>query len=190
MSQWKKICCAVDFSDQSRFAMEEAAALASRSDGDLALIHVVAGQPPCEARLPYRSELSPVHAGDPARHLEDWRNAAERISKNRVSASLLTGAAVDEILRFAREGRYDVLVIGTPGVLGCERIVLGSVAESVIRGAPCSVVVARQPVELERLSKDHPGDERSRVLSHRATLVGSARRSHGSVRRHGAHGSV
>jgi nucleotide-binding universal stress UspA family protein len=148
MSEWKKICCAVDFSDEARFAMEEAAALASRSEGDLAVIHVAAGQPSYEARLPYRSELSPVHTGDPARELEQWRNAAERIAKTRVSASLLTGAAVDEILRFAREGRYDVLVIGTPGVLGCERIVFGSVAEAVIRRAPCSVVVARRPVAI------------------------------------------
>jgi nucleotide-binding universal stress UspA family protein len=148
MPEWKRICCAVDFSDESRFAIEEAAALATRSDGQLAVIHVVAGAPPYEARLPYRSELSPVHTGDPARQLEEWRTAAERITKNRVSASLLAGAAVDEILRFAREGRYDVLVIGTPGVLGCERIVFGSVAEAVIRRAPCSVVVARRPVAI------------------------------------------
>jgi nucleotide-binding universal stress UspA family protein len=55
---------------------------------------------------------------------------------------------VDEILRFAREGRYDVLVIGTPGVLGCARIVFGSVADAVIRRAPCSVVVARRRAAL------------------------------------------
>ncbi len=145
MAEWKRICCAVDFSDESRFAMEEAAALATRSHGDLAVIHVAAGPAPHEARLPYRSELAPSHAGDPARQLEEWRTAAERIVKNRVSASLLTGAAVDEILRFAREGRYDVLVVGTPGVRGCERMVFGSAAEAVIRRAPCSVVVARRP---------------------------------------------
>lgn len=150
MSEWKNICCAVDFSDESRFAMEEAAALATRSDGGLAVIHVVAGPPPYEARLPYRSELSPMHASDLARQLEDWRKAAEGIAKTPVSASLLKGAAVDEILRFAREGRYDVLVLGTPGVLGCERIVFGSVAEAVIRRTPCSVVVARRPVATSR----------------------------------------
>jgi len=144
MSEWKKICCAVDFSDDSRFAMEEAAELASRSKGDLAVIHVVAGQRPDHARLPYRSELSSARTGDVARRLEDWRDAAERSARTHVFASLLTGAAVEEILRFAREGGYDVIVIGTPGVLGCERIVFGSVADGVIRRAPCTVVVARR----------------------------------------------
>jgi len=144
MSEWKRICCAVDFSDESRFAMEEAGELASRSKGDLAVIHVVGERPLYHVRLPYRSELSPTRTGGVARQLEEWRNAAERSAATHVFASLLTGTPVDEILRFAREGRYDVLVIGTPGVLGCARMVFGSVAEAVIRRAPCSVVVARR----------------------------------------------
>jgi nucleotide-binding universal stress UspA family protein len=148
MSEWKKICCAVDFSDESRFAMGEAAELASRSRGELAVIHVVSERSPPEARLPFRSELSAAPVGDAVRKLEEWRNAAERTTETHVSASILTGMPVDEILRFAREGRYDVLVIGTPGVLGCARIVFGSVADAVIRRAPCSVVVARRRAAL------------------------------------------
>jgi nucleotide-binding universal stress UspA family protein len=144
MSDWKRICCAVDFSEEAHFAMEQAAELASRSAAELALVHVVGERPPHEARLPYRSELSPAAAGDTARLLEQWRSAAERLAGKRVSASLLTGMPVDELLRFAREGRFDVLVIGTPGLLGCERIVFGSVAEGVIRRAPCTVVVTRR----------------------------------------------
>jgi universal stress protein A len=143
MSDWKRICCAVDFSEESRFAMEKAAELASRSAGALALVHVVGGRSPEEARLPYRSEVSPA-AGDVARLLEVWRHAAERIAGTHVSASLLAGMPVDELVRFAREGRFDVIVIGTPGIHGCERLVFGSVAEGVIRSAPCSVVVARR----------------------------------------------
>src|SRR5512142_2563248 len=40
MADWKKICCAIDFSGTSRFAMEKAADLAKRLEGDLALLHV------------------------------------------------------------------------------------------------------------------------------------------------------
>jgi nucleotide-binding universal stress UspA family protein len=144
MSDWNKICCAVDFSDESRFALELAAGLASRSRGELALIHAVTERPPYAARLPYRSEVSAERSSDGARRLEEWRGAAERFGAARVSASLLAGGAVEEILRFAREGRYDVIVIGTPGVRGCERMVFGSVAEAVVRRAPCSVLVARR----------------------------------------------
>jgi universal stress protein A len=143
MSDWKRICCAVDFSAESRFAMEKAAELASRPAGELALVHVVGESSPRDARLPYRSEVSHA-AGDVARELEVWRHAAERIAGSRVSASLLTGMPVDELVRFAREGRFDVIVIGTPGIHGCERLVFGSVAEGVVRNAPCSVVMARR----------------------------------------------
>lgn len=149
MSEWKRICCAVDFSEESRFALEEAARLASRSGGELAVIHVAGGRP-LEARLPYRSEVSSARAGDVALQLEEWRKTAERIAETHVVASLLGGTPVDEILRFVREGRYDVIVIGTPGVLGCERMVFGSVAEAVIRRAPCSVVVARRRAAASR----------------------------------------
>lgn len=142
--EWKRICCAVDFSDESRRAMDEAAALAARSGGALALVHVLGGTSPREPRLPYRSESSPERADDAARRLEEWRRAAERVTGTPVSASLLTGAAVAEILRFAREGRYDAVVVGTPGPQGCARTVFGSVAEDVIRRAPCSVLVVRE----------------------------------------------
>jgi universal stress protein A len=144
MSEWRRICCGVDFSDESRFAVTEAAALASRSGGELTLVHVVGERRLHGGGEPYRSEPSPARTADVARQLEEWRNAAEQIARVHVFASLLTGAAVDEILHFAREGGYDVLVLGTPGAIGCERIGFGSVAEGVIRRAPCSVVVARR----------------------------------------------
>jgi nucleotide-binding universal stress UspA family protein len=153
MLEWKKICCAVDFSDESRFAMEEAAALAARSGGDLTVVHVVGERRLHGSGLPYRSDLSPARSADVAHRLEEWRNAAEHIAQTRVVAALLTGGAVDELLRFAREGDYDLLVIGTPGVLGCERIVFGSVAEGVIRRAPCSVVVARRRAAASRVTR-------------------------------------
>jgi nucleotide-binding universal stress UspA family protein len=143
MSGWRRICCAVDFSEASRHAVEEAAALAARTGGELALVHVVAGSPAREARLPYRSEVSPLAPADAARRLEEWRAAAEPVARGLVSASLRGGGVVDEILRFVREGRHDVLVIGTPGARGCDRIVFGSAADALIRRAPCCVVVAR-----------------------------------------------
>jgi nucleotide-binding universal stress UspA family protein len=57
---------------------------------------------------------------------------------------LLTGAPADEIVRFAREGCYDAIVMGTHGRAGREHLVFGSVAQAVVREAPCTVVVARE----------------------------------------------
>ena len=116
MSEWKRICCAVDFSDESRFAMEEATELASRSKGDLAVIHVAGERPLYHVRLPYRSELSPTRTGDVARQLEEWRNAAERIAETHVFASLLSGTPVGELPSVAenpaRRPAVDLVQVG------------------------------------------------------------------------------
>ena len=53
------------------------------------------------------------------------------------------GKAADEILSLAREVGADLIIVGTKGLSGVERLVLGSVAEKVVRGAGCSVEVAR-----------------------------------------------
>jgi nucleotide-binding universal stress UspA family protein len=144
MPGWNNICCAVDFSDESRFAMEEAAELASRSGGELTLIHVVGENRRHDTEPPYLSDILRARVGDVNRRLEEWRTEAERILKRQVAASILTGPAVETILRFAREGRHDLIVLGTPGALGCERTVFGSVAEGVTRRSPCSVLMARR----------------------------------------------
>lgn len=143
MPAWKRICCAVDFSEESRFAMEEAAALAEKAEGELSLVHVVGARPPHAAGVP--RGVPAAETGRAGRRLDEWREAAEAIARSHVSASLLTGVAPEQIVAFARECRCDVLVLGTPGLLGCERISFGSVAEGVVRRAPCSVVVARRP---------------------------------------------
>jgi nucleotide-binding universal stress UspA family protein len=134
----------VDFSDASRLAMEQAAGLAALCDGALALIHVVSDPRQHGGTLPYRSERPSVRVPDVSRRLEELREAAERLTGKPVFSALRFGGAVDEILRFAREGRYDVLVLGTPGVLGCDRLVFGSVADAVVRRAPCNVLVTRR----------------------------------------------
>lgn len=57
---------------------------------------------------------------------------------------LLTGKPASEVIRFAKEQGSDLLVIGTQGKSGLGKLILGSVAESIIRTAPCSVLVVRK----------------------------------------------
>jgi len=57
---------------------------------------------------------------------------------------LLTGNPATEITRFAREHETDLLVVGTQGKSGLGKLILGSVAETIIRTAPCSVLVVRK----------------------------------------------
>jgi nucleotide-binding universal stress UspA family protein len=61
----------------------------------------------------------------------------------RVETLILEGDPVDMILRAAEETHSDVIVMGTHGRTGLGRLLLGSVAESVIRKAPCPVLSAK-----------------------------------------------
>jgi nucleotide-binding universal stress UspA family protein len=56
---------------------------------------------------------------------------------------ILEGKPAAEIVRFAGEKGIDLIVIGTQGKRGLERLLLGSVAEQVIRTAPCKVLVVK-----------------------------------------------
>jgi nucleotide-binding universal stress UspA family protein len=62
-----------------------------------------------------------------------------------VSTALVSGDAASEIARFANERRYALVVLATHGWTGVKRLLLGSVAERVVREARCSVLVSRPP---------------------------------------------
>jgi nucleotide-binding universal stress UspA family protein len=83
------------------------------------------------------------------RSLEAWRTEAKARSGVSVRAKLLVGQPVVELLRFAHDSACALLVVGTHGRSGLSRLVLGSVAESVIRAAPCPVVVAHAQAPAE-----------------------------------------
>ncbi len=62
-----------------------------------------------------------------------------------VEHRLEEGDAASEILRVAREGKCDLVVLGTHGRTGLRRLLMGSVAEQVVRQAPCPVVTVKAP---------------------------------------------
>jgi nucleotide-binding universal stress UspA family protein len=142
MAAWKKICCPVDFSWQSRAAMEEAAELAWRFGGDLTLVHVDV-RPPLAVAAPGSPEKRDEGAAELERKLASWRDVAEPIATTSVDCVLLAGLPAEEIARFAREKSCDVIVMGTRGQTGREGSGLGSVAQAVVREASCTVVVVR-----------------------------------------------
>ncbi len=152
MTEWFKIGCAVDFSELSRLAMLEAADLAKRAGAELVLVH--AFRIPRESMVA-RDMLAPNPAavtaeisGELDRKLEGWRDEASRLRGAPVEAKVLMGDPADEVSRFASKEHVDLLVVATHGRRGLARAVLGSVAATLVREAPCSVlVVRRQPEE-------------------------------------------
>ncbi len=144
MAEWKKICCAVDFSEPSSLVVNEAADLAKRFEADLTVLHVYEEAAGAAAALevPRLEHLERV-AAEAERRLAECRSAAERRAGRAVRSAMSQGAAAPEILRFVEEGAFDLLVVGTHGRKGIQHLMLGSVAERVVREAVCPVLVVR-----------------------------------------------
>jgi len=143
----KTILFPTDFSTASDAALEHAAALAASSGASLLIVHVE--EPP----LAYGG--GELYYGIPEpdserilKMLEDVRpkNAAVPFTHR-----LTMGDPAGEIVRLAEEEKVDMIVLGTHGRTGMTRLLMGSVAEVVVRRAPCPVLVYRETES--RLSK-------------------------------------
>jgi nucleotide-binding universal stress UspA family protein len=75
---------------------------------------------------------------------EALQNIKELAGDLKIETFLLTGKPANEIIRFAKENETDLLIVGTQGKSGLGKMILGSVAENVVRNAPCSVLVVRK----------------------------------------------
>jgi nucleotide-binding universal stress UspA family protein len=144
----RKILYATDLSSCSRQAFAPAASFARRCDAELHVFHAVVlfGQGPHE---PMFDAPAPDEAYAAAAAAAETRLAALARSSCAEGARLvivqrkaLEPAAA--ILEYAREAGVDLLVMGTHGRSGPGRLLLGSVAEEVMRRAPCPVLVMRQ----------------------------------------------
>lgn len=141
-----KILCPVDFSPGSRAALRVAAGLARDGSVPLAVVHVW--------ELPRWSsgeiQLAPGVLQDmldaEEAELAKVKAEAEAIGARQVSTQMLTGVAWDQIVSAAsKDPAIDVIVMGTHGRTGLKHVLLGSVAEKVVRHAPCAVLVIREP---------------------------------------------
>jgi nucleotide-binding universal stress UspA family protein len=131
-----RILVAHDFSDQSCRAVEVAAAWASAFDSEITLLHVV--EPVVYPEFYTINVVSDdVMTRLRDRATEALDGAADELVGDRAAATMvLIGRAADTILSEAESGNFDLVVMGTRGLSGLEQLVLGSVAESVLRRCP------------------------------------------------------
>jgi nucleotide-binding universal stress UspA family protein len=139
-----------DFSDRSCNALHLACALARDYDARLVLLHVVTTPP-----LMYGESFPPADP-DIFRRAE-WEEFERLeipdtgiVSERRFEE----GDPVQEILRVAGECNADLLVMGTHGRTGLTRLLMGSVAEQVVRRAPCPVLTVTTPFPLVRPAEE------------------------------------
>ncbi len=144
MSVWKKMCCAIDFSDHSRLTLETTCDLARQLGAELVLIHVY--EPPAQADLEPvvpPSDLYGEYVAGARRKLEEWRLDAERLAGRPVRAKLVEvhkWHPAIEIVTFARDERCDLVVVGRYGHTGGHHVGIGSVAARVIHESDRSVL--------------------------------------------------
>ena len=161
MIEIKRILCPIDYSEFSRHALEHAIAIAQWYGASATALFV----------LPQVASLIP--AGDPGlyppivfaaddlnqfkAHLDAF--VAETRSPVPVDTVVVEGSVTKEITRLARELPADLLVMGTHGRSGFDRLLLGSVTEKMLRTAPCPVLtvpnrvagVPARPIQFGRI---------------------------------------
>lgn len=144
MRRIKKILVPTDFSPPSNVAMDYAAFIAKQFNAGIILIHVIES-------LPY----SVTDTFNVIEHRKALETTARSLLENfrhdlverdlSLKISLVSGAAYQEILKKARQERIDLIVMGTHGRTGVRHLILGSVAEKVVRLSTCPVLTVRTP---------------------------------------------
>lgn len=124
-----------DFSEPSQAACEKAVDLARQCGAKLTVLHVYAN--------PLMAEGF-AYVPDPRPELEEkLSHVANEELPIAVERELRVGVPAQEIVEFAREHNCDLIVMGTHGRTGLSHLLMGSVAENVVRRAPCPVMVVR-----------------------------------------------
>ena len=142
----KKILYPTDFSSYSNQAYFHAVALAENHRASLTALFV------------YSPGLGTAEVHEEANEEEYWKRQLEQIRPVNpaipVHHVLLEGDPATEIVRYAQDAAMDLIVMGTHGRTGLERLLMGSVAEKVMREAPCSVLVVKLPKGIPVTEKD------------------------------------
>jgi nucleotide-binding universal stress UspA family protein len=145
MPQFKKILCPLDFDQNSLLALRLASELAQERQATLYLLHVVVMPPGPEVALSFGKM-------EAAARTKLERLARQKANgKARYRIEVMMGDPAVEVLQAAKRLRANLIVMATHGRKGLRRLVLGSVAERVIREAPCPVLTVR-PQEARAVS--------------------------------------
>jgi nucleotide-binding universal stress UspA family protein len=140
----KRILVATDFSPCAKAALDQAVKIAAATGAQLTLMHTHS--------LPaYVLPDGTVFALDSvaAREIEKSIEGQLALERQRAGVSMellcVEGNPAESVLSQAAKGGFDLLVMGTHGRTGVRRLLLGSIAERVLRSAPCPMMVVRDP---------------------------------------------
>ncbi|HHT9119558.1 MAG TPA: universal stress protein [Candidatus Hypogeohydataceae bacterium YC41] len=146
MNGYKKILCPVDYSVCSNEALKQAVSLATAYNAKLYLLHVV------DVRMygheaPLSFEMPKPDQESIEKVKKDLADSVLKEAKGKLDVETIVtmGIPAVEIINAARQKGIDLIVMGTHGRTGIAHVVIGSVAENVVRKAPCPVLTVRHP---------------------------------------------
>ncbi len=152
-----RVLVPIDFSPSSRAALDYATFMAGKLGASMEVLHV-SGPPGYVG--PDTLALLPVAAGSPS--WEQMRTEVSRevnqflakagVKPKQVGVRVEVGEPSDTILNVAREAEVDLIVMGTHGRTGLSRLLIGSVAEAVLRRSTCPVLTIRVASKASRES--------------------------------------
>jgi nucleotide-binding universal stress UspA family protein len=143
-----RILVPTDFGKSSENALTYGLAFAQMFKAEVWLLHVVQD---LAVFFPEAVFATPPPAPPVEQFIAAARTALERVVTGlnvdgvTVHSEVGVGPPYDEIVRFAKEKNFDLIVMGTHGHTGLAHVLLGSVAEKVVRRAPCPVLTVRHP---------------------------------------------
>jgi nucleotide-binding universal stress UspA family protein len=143
-----RILVPTDFSETSDAALAYAKALAAQLDASLHLLHVFADPYAAAAYAPEVYAPLPADARERAirdveQRLGERMDPAEQ-ERFKATTAVVTGLTAKQIVRYADSQQIDLIVMGTHGRRGVAHLILGSVAEHVVRTSNCPVLTVRE----------------------------------------------
>jgi nucleotide-binding universal stress UspA family protein len=144
---FRTIVVATDFGGASNLALEYARTLAARFNADLRLLHVVETPRPVgtEIYVPEAMTVSEHAIADGQRLMS---HTLATLKSEPVVGQVLVGTPAQKIVEYADDHDVDLIVMGTHGRGGLAHMLMGSVAERVVRTAPCPVFTVRDTAAL------------------------------------------
>lgn len=143
----KKILFPTDFSEGALNALPYALDMAKSYGAKVYLLHVIYDIATASGlHIPHISvdEMYKELDASARKELEKFGLEQRRDLKD-VEHTVIRGIPYEEILKFALEKSIDLIVIGTHGRKGLDRVLFGSTAERVVRNASCPVLTVREP---------------------------------------------
>ena len=143
--KYKKVLFCTDFSESSDCAFDYAFGIAKRDEAFLYILHIISVNPHASyidnyMTKDYWDKLKVTMQEDIDKKYND-QYLSQIKDKTKVKIVTKSGREDEEILKFARKEKINIIVIGTHGRTGIEHLFIGSVAEKIIRRSPIPVFI-------------------------------------------------